>query len=207
MTATRPFSITTVLLLLTVGVIWWTERPRPEGLAMQLETIDANIAGWTMVQSGSFSELVLDRLRPTAYLTREYQKNSQHLTLMIAYYAQQRAGESMHSPKNCLPGSGWEIDQRQPALVQFGGKPIEINQLTILNGGQRMLVYYWYQSRQRVIASEYLGKILLAHDSILNQGTAGSIVRIVLPDTPQAIANGREFAAEVMRQLQRCLGV
>ena len=206
MKTTRPFLITIALLSLTMGLIWWSGQRSPESLAMGLETIDPTIAGWTMVQSGSFSDRVLDRLRPTAYLSRTYRKDGKDLDLLIAYYAQQRAGESMHSPKHCLPGSGWEFEQRQSTRMEFRGRQVAVNQLVIQNGGQRLLVYYWYQSRQRIIASEYLGKVLLARDAIFSSGTAGSLVRITLPDTPEAASDGVAFAREVMRRLQKCLG-
>jgi len=49
---------------------------------------------------------------------------------------------------------------------------------------QRALVLYWYQSRDRVIASEYIGKVLLVRDALFSGRTSGSIVRIVVPDRP-----------------------
>ena len=69
-----------------------------------------------------------------------------------------------------------------------------------------MLVLYWYQSKERVIASEYVGKILLARDALMQNATAGSIVRIIVPDQPGALETARAFASELIPQMQRCFG-
>ena len=127
---------------------------------------------------------VLQRLIPTSYLSREYQKGNLRLDLFISYYAQQRSGESMHSPKHCLPGSGWEIWQHGSALVPVGGQQITINKYSIQKETNRMLMFYWYQSPERILASEYSGKAYLVWDALTSGHTSGSIVRLSLPDGP-----------------------
>jgi EpsI family protein len=69
-----------------------------------------------------------------------------------------------------------------------------------------MLVLYWYQSKGRIIASEYTGKLLLARDALLQNSTAASIVRIIVPDQPGALESARELASGVIPQLQRRFG-
>jgi hypothetical protein len=69
-----------------------------------------------------------------------------------------------------------------------------------------MLMFYWYQSKTRIVASEYMGKILLARDTLLSGHTAGSIVRIMLPDTPAANAEGVAFATRLIPEVERCFG-
>jgi len=199
--------IATVLLLsATLAGYGLSERRKPDVLEQPLETVDKQIAGWAAVSDEPLSDSVLDRLQLTSYISRVYSNQGEKLGLFIAYYAQQRAGESMHSPKHCLPGSGWEIWKHDSMMVPFQGRQVEINQYSIQNSGQRMLAFYWYQSRRRVIASEYLGKVLLARDTLLDGHTSGSLVRVMLPDTPTAPAKGRAFASILMPQVQRCFG-
>ena len=112
----------------------------------------------------------------------------------------------MHSPKHCLPGSGWEIWKHGSALVPVRGAQFEINRYSIQNSGTRMLMYYWYQSKTRIVASEYLGKLLLARDTIMTGQTAGSIVRITLPDTPAANQEAVAFASKLIPSVERCFG-
>ena len=126
------------------------------------------------------------------------------MDLLIVFYEQQRAGESMHSPKHCLPGAGWEIWKQETVQVPVSGTPITINKYSIQNAGRRMLMYYWYQSKEQIIADEYLGKVLLARDSLLTGRTAGSIVRFSMADTPEAPDEALRFATELIPQVKRC---
>ena len=51
---------------------------------------------------------MLDVLRADDTLNRIYRLRAASSYLFIAYFKTQRYGQSPHSPKNCLPGSGWE---------------------------------------------------------------------------------------------------
>lgn len=201
-----PFLLTTALLFGTLILTGLTKRRVPEQLAVPLDRMDSQIAGWRAVDDRPLDAPSLRELKLTSYLSRTYRKGNSQLDLFIAYYAQQRAGESMHSPKHCLPGGGWEIWKHDSALVPLNGVPTEINEYSIENLGTRMLMFYWYQSRWRIIASEYVAKVLLARDTIMTGRTAGAIVRITLLDTPGAAKEGVTFATELIPQVQRCFG-
>ena len=56
--------------------------------------------------------------------------------------AAQQAGEAMHSPKNCLPGSGWDVIDAKVVPLHFG-IPGEAKRFVIAKGRQRALVYFW----------------------------------------------------------------
>jgi EpsI family protein len=184
-----------------------TERRKPAFLGRPLNQIDRRINGWQAGADETLEASVLSVLKPTEYLSRSYTSgNAPPLGLFISFYAQQRAGESMHSPKHCLPGSGWEIWKHDSAKVPYKGGFAEINKFSIQNGGRRFLVFYWYQSRNRIVASEYLGKFLLVRDSLFDNQTSGSIVRITVPDDAESAAQGEKFAAAIIPQVQRCFG-
>jgi len=200
------FLITVLLLSGTLVASRLSERRRSEYLAQPLENIDRQFAGWRAVSDQTLGARVLKALLPTSYLARTYQKGDRQLGLWIAFYAQQRAGEAMHSPKACLPGSGWEIWNYDSTLIPVAGRQVKVNKYSINNGGQRMLMFYWYQSRQRIIASEYLGKILLVRDALVDGRTAGSIVRITVPDAAGASDEAITFASGLIPQVQACFG-
>jgi len=200
------FLLTVLLLSLTLVASSLSERRRSDYLAQPLQDIDTQLAGWRAVSDQALGARVLKALLPTSYLARTYQKRDLQLGLFIAFYAQQRAGESMHSPKACLPGSGWEIWNYDAALIPVAGRQVRVNKYSIHNSGQRMLMFYWYQSRQRIIASEYLGKLLLVRDALIDGRTAGSLVRITVPDVAGASDEAIAFASGLIPQVDRCFG-
>jgi EpsI family protein len=204
--SSSAFVATAALLLGTAALSKIGARRIPETLVLPLSSIATEVDGWKAAGDQTLDPATLRVLAPTSYLYRSYEKAGSRLDLFIAFYAQQRAGESMHSPKHCLPGAGWEIWKLGSAGIPFAGKQVPVNRYSIENQGVRRLMFYWYQSKRRVIASEYLGKVLLARDAILTGQTAGSIVRVTLADTPEAVEEGAGFTAAVLPQVARCLG-
>lgn len=200
------FGMTIGLLLCAAAGGSMTKRRVPEPLVLPLDQISSHIGAWTETSQGALTPRIAASLDATSYLVRTYQKSNARADLFIAYYALQRAGDSMHSPKHCLPGAGWEIIQRDSAYVNTVQGRAKVNKFVIENLGTRLLMIYWYQSRDRIVANEFLGKLLLARDTALTGLTGGSIVRITMPDTPAAAGEGLAFAAAVIPQMQRCLG-
>jgi EpsI family protein len=200
------YAVVLLLLAGSLAAAKWSDRRRPAPLARSLDTIDARIAGWTAVSNGQLSDSVLNELKPSSYLSRKYRNGNEALDLFVAYYDRQRSGESMHSPKNCLPGSGWEIWNTGTMRIPAGdGGLVTVNRYGISKGGTRMIVLYWYQSKRRIFASEYLGKLYLISDAMLAGDTAGSIVRITLPDHSDALQQAGAFATALIPHMQRVL--
>jgi EpsI family protein len=200
-------AFTVILLGATLMASRLADSRKPESLAQPLDSINENIAGFSANRENlPLGPGVWSALRCDAYLSRIYRKPGVEADLFVAYYAQQRSGESMHSPKHCLPGSGWEIWDYANTNIPVGDRTYRVNKYSISHDSDRRLVLYWYQSKTRIIASEYLGKVLLTRDALLRNSTAGSIVRIIVPDRPGEIDAARDFAAGVIPQVQHCFG-
>ena len=200
------FAAAAAIFCATLGASAFTERRRPDELAQPLKSIPLSMAGWKFAGEAPLPPSTLKLLVPSDYVSRVYSQAGKPLGLFIAYYAEQRAGESMHSPKHCLPGSGWEIWKYDSVQIPFHGAAVSVNKYYIHQGNERQVVLYWYQSRSRIIASEYLGKFLLMKDAALNGRTDGALVRIVVADEPDAVGQAVKFAADLIPYVERCYG-
>lgn len=99
--------------------------------------------------------------------------------LYVAYYATQRSGHTIHSPLNCLPGTGWEWLERGHRAVRLdSGDVIDVNRGVAQRDADKLLLYYWFQSRGRVVASEYANKLLLVRDAVTLHRSDGALVRV-----------------------------
>ncbi len=142
------------------------------------------IGAWRMVRQGVIQQDVKDILRADDYITREYQASSQEsASLFVAFFKSQRAGQTPHSPKNCLPGSGWvwTVADTIPVTIPGRAGQITVNRYLVSKGENRSLVLYWYQSRDRVVASEYKAAAFVAWDAIRYNRTDTALVRVVVP--------------------------
>jgi EpsI family protein len=97
-------------------------------------------------------------------------------------------GKTIHSPKNCLPGAGWETLQGGVRTVDVNGQQYAMNRFLLSNKGAQALVYYWYQGRGRIEASEYKVKLNLLRDAALHGRTEEALVRIVYFVDPRQVA-------------------
>lgn len=115
------------------------------------------------------------------YEPREAQSNISWVSLYVAYYDHQSRGKSIHSPKNCLPGGGWETLKSEGASIQTPLGLAPVNRYVLQSKSELALVLYWYQGRGRVRASEYAVKWDLLRDAALRRRSDESLVRIVVP--------------------------
>jgi len=106
-------------------------------------------------------------------------------SVYVGYYEYQVQGKSIHSPKNCLPGAGWEALNAGVRQLDVNGTPQPVNRYLLSNKGLQALVYYWYQGRGRVEANEYHVKWNLMRDAALYGRTEEALVRIVVPIDPR----------------------
>jgi EpsI family protein len=155
---------------------------------------------------------IRDILGPGDFLLRIYRDQSQkqpNTDLFIAYFPSQRAGDTIHSPKNCLPGAGWTpIDSARITMSVPGHAPFPANRYVIAKGSDRLLVLYWYWAHNRAVASEYWAKIYLVTDSIRMNRSDGSLVRLTTQMMPgesvdAAMARLHPFAGEVVPLLNQ----
>lgn len=126
---------------------------------------------------------VLKVVGVTDYANRIYSRpDALPVQLYVGYYASQRSGDTIHSPKNCLPGAGWDPVRSGYATITVpGGEKIVVNQYVIQQDQNRDLVFYWYQGRGRVVASEYKAKFWMVADALSRNRTDGALVRLVTP--------------------------
>ena len=125
---------------------------------------------------------VLQALSVSDYANRLYVDRNGTIQLYIGFYDSQRTGSTIHSPKNCLPGAGWDPVRSGDAKVSLpGGNAITVNEYVVQQDQERRMVFYWYQGRGRVVANEYSGKFWMVADAISRNRTDGALVRLVTP--------------------------
>lgn len=175
-----------------------------------LANLPETIGNWTGREIPLDPE-VLKVVAVTDYVNRSYFSPTQlPVELYVGYYADQRTGDTIHSPKNCLPGAGWDPIQSDYATISLpGGRQAKVNEYVIAQGLDRELVFYWYQGRGRVTASEYMAKFWMISDAITRNRTDGALVRLITPivnnDTAQAHARLEKFTSILFPSLSKLI--
>jgi EpsI family protein len=185
-----------LILLVGCGLIWQTHTQQAIPLAAPLTTVLPSLPGFT-----THDQHVSDEERRVAgmtdYVARDYARDSiVAFTTLVSYYDRQSQGKTIHSPRNCLPGAGWEVLRPGTRAVEANGVPYVVNHYTLKNGPATAIVYYWYQGRGRIVASEYQVKWNLLRDAALLGHTEEALVRVVSYVNPPA---GARDSASVER--------
>ena len=186
--SSRPALILSVLLLSQAALFYGFSRGEKSYSARPLDQFPLTLGNWKMAQQGVMEPEVKEVLRADDYITRIYanREKRQIADLFVAFFKSQRYGQAPHSPKNCLPGSGWIWNVNDQIPVEVGrAQPIVVNRYAIQKGDQKSLVLYWYQSRDRVVASEYMAKVYVVRDALRYNRTDTALVRVTVP-----VANG-----------------
>jgi EpsI family protein len=202
-------------VLVVQGGIFYAVAMRPERVPAiaPLSEFPRSFGEWNLYRESQIEPEIQEILKADDTLSRLYVNPSgrQGAYLFVAFFKTQREGQSPHSPKNCLPGAGFEPIESFPIDINVPGRsdPIHINRYLTARGEEKTVTLYWYQSHQRIIAGEFAAKFWLIADSIRYHRSDCALVRIVVQvandDTAGASRTAVEFAQTVFPILTRQL--
>jgi len=170
-----------MLLLLGSALAWHARSQGAVPLGAPLAGVLVRPDGYR-VEEQTFSDAERRGAGMSDYSARAYWRDSLvAFTTYVGYYDRQTQGRTIHSPRNCLPGAGWEVVEAGREALGMGAARHLINRYVLKNGSLTAVVYYWYQGRGRVVASEYEVKWNLLRDAALVGHTEEALVRVVVP--------------------------
>jgi EpsI family protein len=195
----RQWLLLGVVLLATFGMRVRLSHAAVVPLRQPLADFPAQVGPWRLLNQPALGEDVLSVLKADDYMMRNYvTAQGKEAQLFVAYYRSQHAGEAMHSPKNCLPGSGWEPIVNDTIPLKAGPPGTRVNRYVVENSGERTLILYWYEAQGHIIASEYAVKFYLVWDAMRQGRRDGAIVRVLVPMSQhQSIASATSTALDL----------
>ena len=206
-----PARLVTLLLLLQAALLYSSIRPEVIPASPALAEVPKTMGSWQLQDEGVIDPEIRQILQADDLLNRSYVNAAgAGANLFVAAFRSQRTGKAPHSPKNCLPGNGWApLESGQYPIDVGPAGPIKVNRYVVAHGDQRSLVLYWYQSRDRVVASEYEAKFWVILDAIRLNRTDTALVRVVVPivdrETERATQTAVDFVKSFYGILQQYL--
>ena len=187
------FALAASLIALTAILLQARGRTEIIASRLPLASFPSQLGNWSGKDIPLDKE-TLDVLGAGDFLVRGYRDPDgklPYIDLFLAYFPSQRTGDTIHSPKHCLPGAGWTPEENDRVTMTLPGhSPFPANRYVISKAGARKLVLYWYWAHDRGVASEYWAKYYLVRDAISMNRSDGALVRITLDmfpgETPDA---------------------
>jgi exosortase D (VPLPA-CTERM-specific) len=187
----KPQLLASLVVLLLAGVATAGLEKRQNRIPdrQSFNTFPLVIGDWRGRDHLIEDQAVLDSLAADDYLLAEYRSvnDGSRVGMWVAYYAEQRKGRAVHSPRACLPGGGWKIESLGQHLIEDvgpAGEDILINRSVIAKGEEKQVVYYWFLERGRIQTNEYMVKWSIFWDALTLNRTEGALVRFTtfVPD-------------------------
>ncbi len=191
-------------------LIHHTTTVKPVPIKTPLEKFPRQIGDWKVVETIPSPDSVVQMLGVTDYINYEFVNPAgKHINFYVGYYHAVGVDGAYHSPKNCLPGGGWGIASEKKVTLTVSNGSATVTEMIIQNGPARQVVFYWYQNRGRIIASEYWEKIYLVFDALLKHRRDGAFVRIMAPCDKDSIQSTetelKSFSGMVLEELKEYL--
>ena len=182
----RPALYLTLMLVVQASLIGVLAPAENVPLSRPLTEIPRQLNGWQMYgEEGVIEPEIMNLLRADDTLSRAYvdPAGGKFVSLFIAFFKSQRAGVAPHSPKVCLPGSGWVPTTSDVLPIPIPGRtePIRVNRYIVSKGENRSLVLYWYQTPYRIIAGEFTAKFYTIVDGLRHHRSDTALVRVIVP--------------------------
>ena len=185
-------------MILAVGVLQaLPERGANAPMRDSLALFPRELDGWKQTGPREFLKPGVERkLAADDYHQVSFAKPGEEarVSLFIAWYDDQ-SKDGVHSPEVCLPGSGWEIawlERTDLTDAMQTDAPFRLNRAIIQKGETRMMVFYWFQQKERRIAWDFAAKFWLMVDGVRTGRTDGALVRLTTP----ILGNESDAAAE-----------
>jgi|SRR5215471_4413631 len=177
-------AVSLAILVSTLLILHLRSTGEAVPIRKPLDSFPVSVGEWQGRGGAIFSSGILDTLKLTDYVMRDYVDTAgRGLNLYIGYWDTQRKGAMIHSPKNCLPGAGWEPVESSLVTVPLPPPhpPIIVNRYLIQKDREQQLVLYWYQSQGQVIAGEVPARVAMVKSALVRNRTDGAIVRVMSP--------------------------
>jgi len=165
--------ILVALVLMLAIVSYFDARAEQDTPSKPLLDFPLVLGNW-VGRSQPMNISIVDFLKVSDYTLADYISSDQRVNLYIAYYQSLDEEAFPHSPRQCIPGGGWEIVSVSDKMLPQR----EVRRVKIERNGYTQLVYYWYQQGSDSLAGEYQLKWNTMLRSLSEGRTDTSLVRL-----------------------------
>ncbi len=197
------------LLLFAAGLYLNLHSDLSVPMNRPLQQFPTTVNSWRMTEEGRLSGDVQNVLKASDVLIRQYQgAQGEKVQLYIGYHGGGKGGGEIHSPKHCLPGSGWLEHSSNRYTIKAGKDELNLVQAVYQKGESSELFLYWYQVRGKSLSEEFSLKGEQILNSVLHRRRDASFIRVSIPfqgDERQALAVGERFVKEFLPAIRSFL--
>lgn len=210
MNAIKPWRFYLLFLFLGLAALYVQTRSEAAvPMSKPLNLFPVLLGNWVMINESHFSDQVLEVLKPSDYLSRSYKNaHGDQLGLYLGFHNGGPESGPIHSPKQCLPGSGWNRLNGEVHTLTIEGRKVSFVSSVYQKDQERQLFLYWFQVRNETLTNEYALKMAMIQNSLLANRRDSAFIRLSLMVTENesaALATGEKFMRDFVPLLTNFL--
>jgi len=142
----------------------------------RLDSFPLEFDGWVGVQE-TIPTYVINQLNPSGIFAANYaNSDGARINLLIDYFSGNDPG-GPHSPRNCMPGSGWVFVSESERLINLGDHTITTVRFIMQLGESKRIMDFWYVTKYGETANDYTFKFYKMLSSLTLQPTDVAFIR------------------------------
>jgi len=171
------------VLLGTAALGWWLSlQPSDRRDASSFDAIPYELNGWKAIDL-EMQDGVAELLRADHHVQRVYLHPLGYTAyLYVGYYGTERGGAPEHTPDNCYPAQGWQVQRDDTLVVGGRSSGLSVREFIVEKSQELRLVHFWYRTEDRSGFTSTLGlRARQLWGRLIENRGDGALVRLSTP--------------------------
>lgn len=179
-------------------------RPQTAG-NVDFDNFPMKIGEWRG-ERDTISPDILGILNPQAIVSATY-TNPEGISvhLLCDFFSSEATFGGPHSPRNCLPGSGWTITGTESNSIEVANRIIPAGRFQLQLDQFHQVMDFWYITHMGETANDYVFKLYELLSALTFKPRDIAFVRFVAKDDPESLAALKEFQKLSLKEIYQRL--
>ncbi len=198
----KSFYISIVVISITFIMTLFIKFYRPASAGdVNFDSFPLEIGDWKGTKEEVDPE-VLEILNPQAIISATY-INSDGISvhLLFDFFSSDATFGGPHSPRNCLPGSGWIITETVSNDIKNANSVIPAGRFQLQLNKSTKVMDFWYITHYGETANDYIFKLYELMSALTFKPRDIAFVRFVSKDDPKSLKALEEFQTLILKEI------
>ncbi len=198
----KSFYISLIVIALTFAMTLLIKFYRPETAGnVNFDSFPLEIGDWKGTKE-TLDPQILELLNPQAIISATY-VNSEGISihLLFDFFSSEAAFGGPHSPRNCLPGSGWVITETVANNIRNKNSVIPAGRFQLQMHKSKQVMDFWYITNYGETANDYVFKLYELLSALTFKPRDIAFVRFVAKDDPKSLKALEEFQTLMLKEI------
>ena len=198
----KSFYISCIVIVLAFAMTMLIKFYRPDTAGnVDLDKFPLTIGDWHGTKE-VVDPQILELLNPQSIISATY-VNSEGISvhLLFDFFSSEATFGGPHSPRNCLPGSGWVITETLSHNIERANSVVPAGRFQLQFNKAKQVMDFWYITHYGETANDYMFKLYELLSALTFKPRDIAFVRFVASDDPKSLKALDEFQSLVLKEI------